>query len=292
MEMRLVFVAYALPICILMVQNTHIRESFSSESPWMFYLLVSIGMASLSLISTAFTTKKVTATPETNPTIGILPFCSECNLFIYPRTHHCQKCKCCVQRHVVHSELTGACIGQSSIFFVLSGCVMSVMYFSGLIVESIVSLFAQDTFFGHFLLPIVIAISIICFVQVSIFASSLLRIVMTNGIVLEVQRWWIFEVWTLQNPKRNPYCACVGVNMVESFMPSHKISWNGLCESQITSDYCEDWMQYRNLDLLPTVMSMAERESKQDEIRDWFQQRCQCCRNQAQKQCHGGECKL
>lgn len=254
--------AYALPICVFLVQNTHIHNSYSSELPWLFYLFVSVGMLGLSLVSSAFVTKRVQVNPDPNPTIGILPFCSECNMFIYPRAYHCPKCNCCVQRHVVHSELTGACIGQVDILFVFSGCVISIFYFTGTVIEAVSSFHISLGALGHFLLPIVIFVAVLCCIQSMITTAALFRVITTNGIVLEVRRVWIFEVWEVQNPHRNPYCLTTSENVTEAAIPSHPMCWDGLCESELTSSYCEDWLKYRNIDLSPTIMSREERNSK------------------------------
>ena len=254
----LFFAGHLLPIYILLIQNTNIRISFFSDFPWYSWLVISLGMLGFTMFSSSMKVIPVKGKPELDHTIGILPYCSKCEEFVYPRTWHCDKCGCCVPRHVVHMLATDSCIGLHELLFVTSGCTFTTIYFVFVLWEISSSLYLHshtiiEEFAGHILLVLLLIPSLLMFIQMAIYTIGFIRVILSNGIVLESKWWWIFEVFTVQDSSRNPYNAGLFQNIGEFTEPARDLCYHGLTPGPVTDAYCEDWLKYRGIDLKPTI---------------------------------------
>jgi hypothetical protein len=252
---------YAIPPVIFVIQSTYIAESFHSNLPWLFYLFIGVGFGSLSLLNRGFNNTRVTRNFTPDATIGILPYCQPCGIYIFPRAYHCPKCECCTQRHFGHVELTNTCLGHYSMTSVSLGLATSVAYFLYIFFDVIHALLTPDSILnyitGRILLPFLLIPSGYALIQSSIFLFQLFYLIATNGIILESKKWHLFEYFVCQDPKRNPYNRGLIENVRDLMKYGDSAAWPGLSPGLMTDAYCEDFMQYRGLDLKPTIKDPA-----------------------------------
>ena len=289
----LLLIAYGLPIYVVAIQTTHFRESFLSETPVLYWILICVGMCAASMTSSCLSVRPATTSqPPSHPTIGILPYCQKCRAFMYPRTHHCDRCGCCVPRHVGHIELTDKCVGQFELLFIVSGLALSVPYFLVLIGECCYSVLfmRNDTviedILGHILLVAMVIPCVVVLIQVVLYLLPLLFIVLSNGMAMGTRKWGIFEKIVVESPCRNPYCRGIFANVGDFLEVAKSVSYPALIEGARTDAYCEDWQNSRGLDLRPTVR-------KEDEVREaypdlWRQAQSACCGGS----CQQGQCSV
>ena len=283
-----ILLIYSVPFYAMLVQTTRFRDSFNTEAPFLAWALAICAMCSASMVSTVFRPRRATAPKKTHPTIGVLPYCSKCNAFIFPRTYHCDICGACIPRHIVHLKLTNSCMGKSEFMLVVSGLALSVPYFIALILETCHSILFRrsETIIGevveHGLLVIIFVPCVLALFQAVLYLIPFLQIAITNGIVLRTFMWGIFEVPIPEKPCRNPYCGSLYDNLSDFLDLVCHDGAPGLVSGPRTDAFCEDWLEYRGLDLKPTVRNANEFWNDFPEICQRAQWSC----------CGGGACQL
>jgi hypothetical protein len=249
---------HIIPLWILVIQSTWVSSSFHSDLPWLFYIIATLAGAAFSMASDAFRAKPLTQNPPPDSTIGVLPVCSVCRIYQFPRTFHCTICGCCTERQVGHISLTGACVSQRSMLFVFSGVWASWLWHFFVICETVAAFFRTEAIVeylcGRILLLVQIGPIVWAWIQLSIFSVQFAEIVVTNGMILESKRVFGFEVFVLQDRKRNPYDLGFSGNVAEFSQPVRGSIWPGLRPGEVTDAYCEDMLKYRGIDLRPTIV--------------------------------------
>jgi hypothetical protein len=135
------------------------------------------------------------------------------------------------------------------------------LYFTYVLFEIFLSLLSFDGLLsyvcGRFLLLVIAAPYAWLWVQSLIVAVQLAQIVLTNGIILETSRVMGFEVFRIQERRRNPYDIGLVANVAEVLNPIRHGIWPGLRPGPVTDAFCEDMLQYRAVDLRPTIVVPA-----------------------------------
>jgi hypothetical protein len=257
-NLAILLIAHILPIVIFVIQSTYIADSFRSDLPLLFYIVAAVAGLGFSLTSSAWVSRALTKNFTPDCTIKVLPFCSVCKIYQFPRTFHCPKCGFCSDHQIGHLESTDACLGQYQLSFVLAGVGLTMLYFTYVLVEIGLSLFSFESslsyLYGRFLLLIIAVPYAWLWVQFSIVGIQLVQIVLTNSIILESYRVKGFEVFRIQKRSRNPYDVGIVANAMEIADPVRQGIWPGLRPGPVTDAFCEDMLRYRGVDLRPTIV--------------------------------------
>jgi hypothetical protein len=258
MHRTIVFaILHILPLWILVVQSTWVSSSFQSDLPLLFYLVAATAGAACGMTSNAFRVRPVTTKPTADSTIGILPVCSVCRLYVFPRTFHCTICGCCLEDQIGHITLSGTCVSRRSSHLVFCGVWTSWLYDTYLLIETLAAFFRVEPLwpyvYGRTLLLLQLPLIAWVWIQLAIFSFQFVHIVFTNAIILKSNHVLGFETFLLQDRKRNPYNAGFWANFDDFTQPIRGFPWPALRPGEITDAYCEDILKYRGIDLRPTI---------------------------------------
>ncbi|OHT17550.1 hypothetical protein TRFO_02615 [Tritrichomonas foetus] len=247
------FVAYHLLfLAILMIQDTHVSDSFSGDKPWGYYICLTIMFGSLSLFGCVMVNPGYVQDDS-----EYTPFqCNACQKRIPVRAFHCEKCQKCVRRQIHHSEWADQCIALETQLNYYLFLLAETFFTISAIIEVIYCLLKPDELMNWMLkrglLLCTIPFLVKHFIQVLILSVQHTMIVFTNGNVLEAKHKYGIKYLVLQKKSRNPFNASFDSNIAQVFARERNQMWE-IPQSPAYNDYIEDIKRYHHIEYVNDV---------------------------------------
>ena len=235
---------------ILIIQDTHVSDSFSSDQPWFFYIATFLMSSSLSLFSWILNGPGDITEESDSDNF----YCNQCQQYVPARALHCEKCGMCVQRRLHHSDIADLCIGLqnhiSYFYFICFELLVLVLLF----VELFLSITRDyDGGINYFLLHrgilvLMMPLTLYYALQCIILIIQHIYIIMFDANVLKEKRFLGLKYLVIQRNSRNIFGMGILNNIAFAFAPPVGRKWIVYEDARNFDTYCADIKEYYDIE--------------------------------------------